>query len=70
MPLFLKILAAMIAAAFLMNVAPNATPIELRIVGLEVVEGGTQVRVACRAGGVMGKISHKGHKDPAQVKKW
>ena len=38
------------AAAFLMNVAPEATPVELRIVGIEVVEGDAQVRVACRAG--------------------
>ena len=38
-------------AAFLLNVAPWATPIELRIVGIEVVEDGAQVRVAATAGG-------------------
>jgi len=37
-------------AAFLLNVAPWATPIELRIAGIEVVEGGARVRVTCRAG--------------------
>ena len=38
-------------AAFLLNVAPWATPIELRIAGIEVVEGGARVRVAATAGG-------------------
>ena len=37
-------------AAFLLNVAPWATPIELRIVGIEMAEGGARVRVTCRAG--------------------
>ena len=36
--------------AYLLDVAPWATPIELRIVGIEVVEGGARVRVTCRAG--------------------
>ena len=38
-------------AAFLLNVAPSATPVELRIVGVELVEGGARVRVAAAAGG-------------------
>ncbi len=38
-------------AAFLLNVAQTATPVVLRIVGIEVVEGGAQVRVAATAGG-------------------
>ena len=38
-------------AAFLLNVAQTATPVELRIVDVEVVEGGAQVRVAAEAGG-------------------
>ena len=37
-------------AAFLMNVAPSATPVALRIVGIEVVEGGARVRIAGTAG--------------------
>ena len=37
-------------AAFLLNVAPWATPIELRIAGIEVVEGGARVRVAATVG--------------------
>ena len=37
-------------AAFLLNVAPWATPIELRIAGIEVVEGGARVRVAATTG--------------------
>ena len=39
------------AAAFLLNVAPTSTPVVLRIVGIEVVEGDAQVRVAATAGG-------------------
>ena len=35
---------------YLLDVAPAATPIELRIAGIEVVEGGARVRVTCRAG--------------------
>ena len=31
---------------FLLNIAPSATPSELRVVGIEVVEGGMRVRVA------------------------
>ena len=38
-------------AAYLLNIAPWATPIELRIVGIEVVEGGARVRVVATAGG-------------------
>ena len=38
-------------AAFLLNVAQTATPVELRVVGIEVVEGGAKVRVAAEAGG-------------------
>ena len=38
-------------AAFLMNVAPEATPVELRIAGIEMVEGGVRIRVAATAGG-------------------
>ena len=38
-------------AAFLLNVAQTATPVELRVVGIEVVEGGAKVRVAAAAGG-------------------
>ena len=38
-------------AAFLLNVAQTATPVELRIVDVEVVAGGAQVRVAAEAGG-------------------
>jgi len=38
-------------AAFLLNVAHTATPVELRIVDVEVVAGGAQVRVAAEAGG-------------------
>ena len=38
-------------AAYLLDVAPLATPIELRIVGIEVVEGGARVRVVATAGG-------------------
>ena len=38
-------------AAFLLNVAQTATPVELRIVDVEVVEGGARVRVAAEAGG-------------------
>ena len=45
------------AAAFLMNIAPAATPAELRIVGIEIVEGGAQVRVAAEAGGVVVDLS-------------
>ena len=37
-------------AAFLLNVAPWATPIELRIASIEMAEGGARVRVTCRAG--------------------
>ena len=46
------------AAAFLMNVAPGATPVELRVVGIEVVAGGAQVRVAAEAGGAAVDMSH------------
>ncbi|MBQ6339518.1 MAG: hypothetical protein IJI36_10260 [Kiritimatiellae bacterium] len=38
-------------AAYLLDVAPLATPIELRIAGIEVVEGGARVRVVATAGG-------------------
>ena len=38
-------------AAFLMNVAPSATPVALRIVGIEVVEGGVRMRITGTAGG-------------------
>ena len=38
-------------AAFLLNVAHTATPVELRVVGIEVVEGGARIRVAAEAGG-------------------
>ena len=38
-------------AAFLLNVAQTATPVELRVVGIEVVEGGARIRVAAEAGG-------------------
>ena len=38
-------------AAFLLNVAHTATPVELRIVDVEVVEGGARIRVAAEAGG-------------------
>ena len=38
-------------AAFLLNVAQTATPVELRIVDVEVVEGGARIRVAAEAGG-------------------
>ena len=38
-------------AAFLLNVAQTATPVELRVVGIEVVEGGAKVRVAAATGG-------------------
>ena len=38
-------------AAFLLNVAQPATRVELRVVGIEVVEGGARVRVAAEAGG-------------------
>ena len=38
-------------AAFLLNVAQTATPVELRIVDAEVVEGGARIRVAAEAGG-------------------
>ena len=38
-------------AAFLLNVAQTATPVELRIVDVEVVEDGARIRVAAEAGG-------------------
>ena len=38
-------------AAFLLDVAPWATPIELRIAGIEIAEGGARVRVVATAGG-------------------
>ena len=38
-------------AAYLLDVAPAATPIELRIAGIEVVKGGARVRVVATAGG-------------------
>jgi uncharacterized repeat protein (TIGR02543 family) len=38
-------------AAFLLDVAPWATPIDLRIVGIEMAEGGARVRVTATAGG-------------------
>ena len=37
--------------AFLLNVAPAATPVGLRIDGIDVVDGGATVRVAATAGG-------------------
>ena len=37
--------------AFLLNVAPEAVPAELSIVGIEVCDGGATVRVAATAGG-------------------
>ena len=36
---------------YLLDVAPAATPIELRIAGIEVVKGGARVRVVATAGG-------------------
>ena len=36
--------------AFLMNIVPMSTPIELRIVDIKVGEDGARVRVTCRAG--------------------
>ena len=44
-------------AAFLLNVAPWATPIELRIAGIEVVEGGARVRVAVGLSQINGVMS-------------
>ncbi len=38
-------------AAFLLNVTQTATPVVLRIVGIEIMDGGAQVRVAATAGG-------------------
>ena len=38
-------------AAFLLNVAQTATPVELKIIDVEVVEGGARIRVAAEAGG-------------------
>ena len=38
-------------AAFLLNVAQTATPVELRIVDVEVVGNGARIRVAAEAGG-------------------
>ena len=43
--------------AYLLDVAPWATPIELRIAGIEVVEGGARVRVAATAGGATVDLS-------------
>ena len=45
-------------AAFLLNVAQTATPVELRIVDVEVVEGGARIRVAAEAGGNGVGLSH------------
>lgn len=45
-------------AAFLLNVAPTATPVELRIVDVEVVEDGARIRVAAEAGGNGVDLSH------------
>ena len=45
-------------AAFLLNVAQTATPVELRIVDVEVVEGGARIRVAAEAGGDGVDLSH------------
>ena len=45
-------------AAFLLNVAQTATPVELRIVDVEVVEGGARIRVAAEAGGDDVDLSH------------
>ena len=45
-------------AAFLLNVAQTATPVELRIVDVEVVEGGARIRVAAEAGGNGVDLSH------------
>ena len=45
-------------AAFLLNVAQTATPVELRIVDVEVVDGGARIRVAVEAGGNGVDLSH------------
>ena len=45
-------------AAFLLNVAQTATPVELRIVDVEVVEDGARIRVAAEAGGDDVDLSH------------
>lgn len=45
-------------AAFLLNVAQTATPVELKIVDVEVVEGGARIRVAAEAGGDGVDLSH------------
>ncbi len=45
-------------AAFLLNVAQTATPVELKIVDVEVVEGGARIRVAAEAGGNGVDLSH------------
>ncbi|MBR0066485.1 MAG: hypothetical protein IJQ00_02725 [Kiritimatiellae bacterium] len=45
-------------AAFLLNVAQTATPVELRIVDVEVVEGCARIRVAAEAGGDGVDLSH------------
>ena len=45
-------------AAFLLNVAQTATPVELRIVDVEVVEDGARIRVAAEAGGNGVDLSH------------
>ena len=44
-------------AAFLLDVAPWATPIELRTVGIEMAEGGARVRVVATAGGAAVDLS-------------
>ena len=41
---------------YLLDVAPAATPIELRIAGIEVVEGGARVRVVATAGGAAASL--------------
>ena len=45
-------------AAFLLNVAQTATPVELRIVDVEVVDDGARIRVAAEAGGDGVDLSH------------
>ena len=45
-------------AAFLLNVAQTATPVELRIVDVEVVEGCARISVAAEAGGDGVDLSH------------
>ncbi len=45
-------------AAFLLNVAQTATSVELRVIDVDVVEGGARIRVAAEAGGDGVDLSH------------